>query len=235
MSSAAVRARAPRRDATQNREAILTAAVAVLRGDPEASLDAVATAAGLSRRALYGHFSSREELLTELLGRGGARISGALAGVHHDDPRIHLALIGAALWREVQHVRVLAQLALHGPLERTVADALAPVRSSLRDAVRRGVAAGWFRPDIPLESLARLIEEAAIAVLDEAVRSELDEAAGRRLVMQVGLSVAGLSWHETAELLDTAPTLAPADGATGAVTTHRITASQAAPTEGAPA
>lgn len=177
----------------------------VFRADPEASLDAVAGQAGLSRRSIYGHFASRDELLAELLVRGGARISAALAGVHDPDPRIHLALVGAALWTEVQQVRVLAQLAIHGPLEKTVADALAPVRASVRTAVAGGVAAGHFRTDVPEPSLARLIEDAAIAVLDEAVRSELSEAEARRLVMAVGLSVAGLSWQDAAAVIDALP------------------------------
>jgi AcrR family transcriptional regulator len=193
--------RAPRRDATENREAILVSASAVFRRDAEASLDAVAAEAGLSRRALYGHFASRDELLAELLIRGGRRIAAALDGIHDDDPRRHLALIGAALWQQVQEVRVIAQLALHGPLEHIIADALAPVRSSVRDAARRGIADGAFRPDLPVETLARLIEEAAIDVLDEAVRSDLDDGTARRLVMSVGLSVAGLSWREADELL----------------------------------
>ncbi|SDY77199.1 transcriptional regulator, TetR family [Herbiconiux ginsengi] len=200
--------RAPRKDAAENREAIVAAAAIVFRLDPEASLDAVASEAGLSRRALYGHFASRDELLAELLTRGGARISAALAGVHDADPRIHLALIGSAMWGEVQQVRVLAQLALHGPLEKTVAEALAPVRASVRRAARDGVEAGWFRSDVPVESLARLVEDAAIAVLDEAVRTDLSEAAGRRLVMTMGLSVAGLSWREANALLDATPQLA---------------------------
>ncbi|MCS5717250.1 TetR/AcrR family transcriptional regulator [Herbiconiux sp. CPCC 205763] len=202
--------RAPRRDAAENREAIVAAAAVVFRRDPEASLDAVATEAGLSRRALYGHFGSRDELLAELLTRGGARISAALADVHDPDPRIHLALIGAAMWGEVQQVRVLAQLAVHGPLEKTVADALGPVRASVRRAARDGVGRGWFRDDVPVESLARLIEDAAIAVLDEAVRTDLSEQEGRRLVMAVGLSVAGLSWRDANELIEsTAQLCAP--------------------------
>ncbi|GLK16146.1 TetR/AcrR family transcriptional regulator [Herbiconiux flava] len=197
--------RAPRRDALENREAIVLAASVVFRRDPEASLDAVAAEAGLSRRALYGHFSSRDELLAELLTRGGARISAALADVHHDDPRIHLALIGAAIWAEVQQVRVLAQLAVHGPLEKTVASALSPVRASVRRATSAGVAQGYFRESVPVESLAQLIEDAAIGVLDVAVRTDLDEAEGRRLVMTVGLSVAGLSWREADALVESIP------------------------------
>ncbi|MCS5735953.1 TetR/AcrR family transcriptional regulator [Herbiconiux daphne] len=200
--------RAPRKDALENREAIVAAAAIVFRRDPEASLDAVAAEAGLSRRALYGHFASRDDLMAELLVRGGTRISAALLDVHDDDPRVHLALVGAAMWSEVQQVRVLAQLAIHGPLEKTIADALVPVRASVREAARNGVARGWFRPDIPVESLARLIEDAAIAVLDEAVRTDLSDDAGRRLVMSVGLSVAGLSWQDALALIDATPELA---------------------------
>ncbi|MDO9397486.1 MAG: hypothetical protein Q7T71_13145, partial [Herbiconiux sp.] len=133
--------------------------------------------------------------------------SAALADVHDDDPRIHLALIGAALWGEVQQVRVLAQVAVHGPLEMTVADALRPVRASVRRAARGGVEGGWFRADVPVESLARLIEDAAIGVLDEAVRSDLSEADARRLVMSVGLSVAGLSWRDALAVIDAHPEL----------------------------
>lgn len=202
MTTSLQQSRALRRDAAENREAILAAATTVLRADPEASLDAVAAAAGLSRRALYGHFASRDELLAELLARGGARVAAALDGVRDDDPRVHLALVGAALWNEVQQVRVLAQLAVHGPLEQTVATALAPVRASVRDAVGRGVATGAFRRDVPLHTLARLIEEAAISVLDEAVRTDLRDADARRLVMAMGLSVAGLSWLDAAAVID---------------------------------
>jgi AcrR family transcriptional regulator len=204
-------ARAPRRDALANRRAILDAAAVVFRRDPESSIDAVAAEARLSRRAVYGHFGSREELLAELLVRGGARIAAALAAVHDDDPRVHLALIGASLWSEVSSVTVLAQLAVHGPLEQAVASALEPVRRSLRDATSRGAALGVFRPDLPTESLARLIEDAAISVLDEAVRSHLDDDRARRLVITTGLGVAGLSWRDADTLLADHPRLtAPA-------------------------
>lgn len=60
------RTRAPRRDAASNREALLDAARAILNRDPEASLDTIAAAAGLTRRAVYGHFPSRNTLLAEL-------------------------------------------------------------------------------------------------------------------------------------------------------------------------
>lgn len=205
--------RAPRKDALENRAAILDAAAAVFRRDPEAAIDAVAAEAGLSRRAVYGHFSSRDDLLAELLERGGRRISEALTGVRHDDPRIHLALIGGALYGQVAEVKVLASSLLHSPLEQLAGGALQPVRRSVREAVVRGAAASDFRDDIDPEALARLVEDAAIAVLDEAVRSELAHDDARRLVMSVGLSVAGLGWREAVEVSDAAIALMSAGGA----------------------
>ena len=240
MPTSSTTARPPRKDALENREAILEAAAVVFRRDAEASLDAVAAEAGLSRRSIYGHFSSRDDLLAELLTRGGIRISAALAGVHDDDPRLHLALIGAALWTEVQQVRVLAQFAVLGPLEKTVADALGPVRASVRQATRGGVEGGWFRSDLGVESLARLIEDAAIAVLDEAVRADLSDAAGRRLVMSIGLSVAGLSWRDADAVIDAHPSLRASDAnrsgaAADAARASAPTAAPPATTTSAPA
>ncbi|WP_345436361.1 TetR/AcrR family transcriptional regulator [Microbacterium gilvum] len=191
-----------RRDAQQNREAILEAAARVLRGDPEASIDAIASAAGLSRRALYGHFPSREAILAELVARGTARIAAALSDVHDDDPARHVALIGTALWGEIAHVRLVAQMIVRGPLEGAVAAGLEPIRAALRDAVTRGGATGVFRSDVEPRIVVRLVEETAIAVLDEAVAEGLDDASARRLVVVAALGVAGLSWRDADEVAE---------------------------------
>jgi AcrR family transcriptional regulator len=68
--------RAPRKDAAENREAILRAAALLLNDDPDASLEAIAAAAGLSRRALYGHFATRDDLLRELVVLGALGTCG---------------------------------------------------------------------------------------------------------------------------------------------------------------
>ncbi|MDA5146287.1 helix-turn-helix domain containing protein [Streptomyces sp. AD681] len=55
--------RAPRSDARENRARILTAARAVLAGDPSAPLQSVARAAGVGQGTMYRHFPGREALL----------------------------------------------------------------------------------------------------------------------------------------------------------------------------
>jgi AcrR family transcriptional regulator len=199
--------RAPRRDAAENRVAILDAAISELNHDPDASLETIASAAGLSRRSIYGHFSTRDELVAELNDRGIARVTAALAPIRHSDARIALALVGARLWSEVEDVRVTAQLAIRGPRREIVGKGLEPVRRGVLELVRQGVEAGQLRTDIEPGTLARLIEGAALSVLDEAVRADISRGEGHRLVMLVALSTAGLSWREAAELIDASPEL----------------------------
>jgi AcrR family transcriptional regulator len=206
-ASTAAHQRAPRKDAAENRAAILDAAAVLLNHDPDSSLEAIASEAGLSRRALYGHFSTRDELLDELLSRGSARVTAAVGSIDVADARVAIALIGARLWSEVEHVRVMAQLAVRGPHQAAIAETLEPVRRLLREAVARGIADGTLRADIAADTLARLIESAAVSVLDEAVRFPLSRAEGHRLVMLSALGAAGLSWREADAVIGSAPQL----------------------------
>lgn len=73
--------------AEQRRAAILEAAVAVFadRGYHAASIDDVATAAGISKALIYEHFESKQELYVSLLDQEAdelfARLASAVAGV----------------------------------------------------------------------------------------------------------------------------------------------------------
>lgn len=200
--------RAPRRDATANREAILGAAAIALNEDMDASLESIAARAGLSRRAVYGHFATRDELLVEVFTRGARRLAALLDPVSHPDPLVEIALFGATLWAEVEHVRVSAALAVRGPHRELVGTALDPARERLRDTVRRGMESGRIRTDLDRETTTRLIENAAVSVLDEATRARLSPEAGHRLVMLAGLGAAGMSWREAGELIASTPELA---------------------------
>jgi AcrR family transcriptional regulator len=188
--------RARRRDAAENRAAILVAAATTLNNDSGATLEAIAAEAGFSRRAIYGHFATRDELIRELIARGAERVAHAVTGITVTDSRIAIAQIGERLWREVDGVRVMAQFAVRGPFAEEVGRALAPTRKLLHDAVDMGIRSGELRQDINAALLTRLIEGAALAVLDEATKTALDHNEGARLVMTAGLAMAGLSWTE---------------------------------------
>ncbi|AMM19166.1 hypothetical protein AX769_02250 [Frondihabitans sp. PAMC 28766] len=206
---AAPRTRGPRRDAAENREALIQAAANLLNRDPSASLEAIAAEAGLSRRAMYGHFSSRDDLLRALALHGAERINAAMLSdsgkAEPQDPAAHLALVAARLWSEVDHIRTMALITVRGPQMQLIGDALAPLRRRVREIVGRGVEAGDFRDDIDVDRLARLVESAAISVLDEATRHPVSTDEGRRLVVLSVLSIAGYSHRDAATILAALP------------------------------
>ncbi|MDQ1584341.1 MAG: hypothetical protein QOF36_2395 [Microbacteriaceae bacterium] len=197
-----------RRDAADNRAALLAAARLVLNRDPDAPLEAIAAEAGLSRRAVYGHFANRDELLHEVVRIGAERVATAVTRGTHPDPVMRLALIGSQLWREVESIRVMAVIALRGPLKPYTDESLKPLRASTLRAIRDGQRAGTIRPDIPADRLARLVEDAALAVLEESTRSALDNADGQRLIIAAVLGTVGLGWRDVETFLAAHPELA---------------------------
>lgn len=197
-------ARRPRKDAAANRAGILTAAAATIAQHPHASIDAIARAAGLSRRALYGHFDDRDALIREVVASGAARFNTISAAVTDDDARVALARLAAHLWRHAAHVQVAAAIALDDAHVEHTAAALAPLRRHVVAIVRRGQDAGALRTDIAAPTLARLIEETARAVV---TRVDASSPEAGSLAVRAVLGMAGLSWREARDLLAAHPDL----------------------------
>lgn len=194
--------RAPRRDAVENRAGILSAARSTLAVDPHASIDVIARSAGLSRRTLYGHFDDRDALIRELISSGAQRFNAIAASVEDTDARLALARLAALLWQEAAHVQVAAALALDETHVEHTAAALAPLRRTVAALVRRGQDDGSFRTDLSAPTLARLIEEMARTVVS---RTDASSSAAADLAVRTVLSIAGLSWRESDELLAAHP------------------------------
>ncbi|MEQ6897215.1 TetR/AcrR family transcriptional regulator [Microbacterium sp. KR10-403] len=199
--------RARRADATANREALLNAAQTLLAADPHASLDAIAHAAGLSRRALYGHFADRESLLREVISVGAERFNRIAELTDDPDPRVALARMAARLWREASAVRASANIALDDAHVAQTVQALAPLRRRVRELVADGVASGAFRRDMPEGLLTFLVERTGRATLRE-LRPSSD---GAGTVVRVVLSIVGVPWSEQAALLDAHPEVLAAE------------------------
>lgn len=194
--------RQPRKDAAANRAGILRAAATTLAVDPSASIDQIARAAGLSRRALYGHFDDRQALLTELIAAGSQRFNAIAASLDEPHPPLALARLTAALWTEAAHVQVAAALALQEAHLEQTATALAPLRRALVAVVRAGQDDGSLRVDMAAPTLARLIEETARAAVS---RIDASSPIATSLAVRAVLSIAGLSWRESEALLNAHP------------------------------
>jgi AcrR family transcriptional regulator len=193
-----------RRDAAENRAGLLVAAVAVLGDDPNASVDAITKAAGLTRRAFYGHFEDRDALIAAVIAAGAERFNAIADAVTDDDPREALAHLARALWSEAQHVHAAAAIALNDRLVHRTADALSPVRARLVEICERGYERDVLRRDIPPAVTARLVEEAArgaITGLDPALSRDHD------LAVRAVLAAAGLGWREVDQLLTDSPSV----------------------------
>ena len=194
--------RQPRKDAAANRAGILRAAARTLAVDPSASIDQIARAAGLSRRALYGHFDDRQALLTELISAGAQRFNAIASSLDEPHPPLALARLTAALWTEAAHVQIAAALALDEMHVDETATALAPLRRTLAAIVRDGQEDGSMRTDMAAPTLARLIEETARAAVS---RIDASSPIATSLAVRAVLSMAGLSWRESEALLNAHP------------------------------
>jgi TetR/AcrR family transcriptional regulator of autoinduction and epiphytic fitness len=78
---------APLRLTDRKREAIIQAAIAEFRanGFEVTSMDKIAATAGVSKRTVYNHFPSKEELFAEILNQLWARISAEQSVVYNRD------------------------------------------------------------------------------------------------------------------------------------------------------
>jgi AcrR family transcriptional regulator len=195
---------ARRRDAVENRAGIVDAATAVIGHDPRASIADIAARAGLSRRALYGHFDDRNAIVREVIATGAARFNAIADTIDDPDSRLALARLASELWREAAHVQAAAALALDDAHVAETSEALAPLRRRIDAIVRHGQEAGELRTDLSAPTLSRLLEETGRMVVS---RVDAESRAARAIAVTAVLGIAGLSWTEARELMAQHPDL----------------------------
>ncbi|MEU5088085.1 TetR/AcrR family transcriptional regulator [Streptomyces sp. NPDC021356] len=180
--------------ADANRRRILDVALAELLRDPDASMDQIARAAGVVRRTVYGHFPSREALISTLVDDAVQALADAHArgreGV--EDPAEALARSVLAIWPIADGYRLLVALAQRTVTMEGIRERLAPVRSRCADLLQHGVERGVFSSPLPAPALAHVHEQILFALM-EAVNDGLLAAgdAGRSAAVTV-LTSAGV-------------------------------------------
>ncbi len=141
----------PRRaDARRNIEAILEAATECLAEDPDVSMADIATAAGVGRITLYGHFNSRATLVDAVLVKTIADADGVLAAADlSGEPPEALARLVSASWQFVHQFKNI----LHAAKGELPADRIRRVHDKVLRRLQRiiddGQKTGAFRTDLP--------------------------------------------------------------------------------------
>jgi AcrR family transcriptional regulator len=192
-----------RSDARRNRETIVAAAIVTLDTDPEASVDTIAAAAGVSRRAVYRHFGSKDTLIMgvtqALLKRAMISLTGlSKVGVSVD---VQLAAGAGRLWDSLGDRKRLLNYRLNGKVRKFAFAQAAPLRELLRDLLQTGQAEGTVRTDLSVDAIQFLIETHAAALLEVAVESPLSTRETRDLFVLSLLADIGLSAKQAREFL----------------------------------
>lgn len=138
-----------RADAKRNRELIMDAAVASLGDNPRASMSTIAAVAGVGRVTLYGHFSSREELVEAVFSRALDRAEEVLAEIDLDhDPTVAMERLVIASWQVINESRLLLQAAEEELGPKAIRRYHEQLLVRVQDLIARGRESGAFRTDL---------------------------------------------------------------------------------------
>ncbi|MCX5198154.1 TetR/AcrR family transcriptional regulator [Streptomyces sp. NBC_00249] len=159
----------PRRaDAERNSAAIVDAGLDCFLADPQASMAAIARAAGVSRVTLYSHFPTREALLDAALDRAVTEAAAALEGERD------LAHLVRTSWRLLdRHSAVFAAASAALPPE-ALRERHDRVLAPLRSLVVRGQEAGEVRGDLSVDWLVTVVYSLVHAAAAEVQAGRLD-------------------------------------------------------------
>ena len=182
--------RATRSDAVRNRDAILDAALERLTADPSASMGDIAKAAGVGRVTVYGHFSSREQLIESVLIRTIERSEAELAGIDLDgDPVAALDRLVRRSWRIVDRFHRLLGVAEESlSNDRILAHHGEPM-ARVQALIERGQRAGAMRRDLSAEWLTTCFHALLHAAAGELRAGHLAEADADRVVAATVVSL----------------------------------------------
>ncbi len=161
----------PRRSqARANRSRIIEAAIAEFAGNPDASMDDVARAAGVVRRTVYGHFPSRDALIEGLVDEASSALLSVLEALPTlpDRPDVSTAMLALLSWPIGDRFRVLLTFARAELGEKRIRDLIEPARAPSVALVERGQADGLFSAYLPAPVLVAMTEAVTLALFEEA-------------------------------------------------------------------
>lgn len=185
-----------RADAQRSRAAILDAALRVLETDPDASVEGIATAAGVTRQTVYAHFPSRERLLAAVLDRLTEEAVDAMDAAGPDTgPAADaiLRVLDAARRASSRYPSLLRRFSSTASSAEDGREQHEPVAERLRRIVERGQLAGEFDRQPPADWLVTVIIQLGHAAAGEADAGRLSPAEAENELSATVLRVLGAS------------------------------------------
>ena len=151
----------------ETRDRILNVALDVMGENPDAGMGDIASAAGVVRRTVYGHFPSRLDLVRKLTERAVAEMAAVLAEVSASDAEADAAWVEfiARVWPVARRYRVLLALR-RGEYGEAIHALLGPVDELLADLVKRGQDSDLFARHLPAGILSQLAYGVVFAIAD---------------------------------------------------------------------
>ncbi|MBD0419310.1 helix-turn-helix transcriptional regulator [Streptomyces sp. TRM S81-3] len=149
-------ARSRRADARRSRAAILDAATRVLNVEPDASLEAIARAAGVTRPTIYAHFPSREQLLLAVVER---ITHEAVVAMDAADPGtgpaadVLMRMLDAGAQVTGRYPVLVQLISAHTVSPEADHERHTPVADRIRRVIQRGRQSGEFDDRLPVDWL----------------------------------------------------------------------------------
>ncbi|NEW37843.1 TetR/AcrR family transcriptional regulator [Nocardia cyriacigeorgica] len=175
----------PRRraDAERNIARIVAAARAALGGNPDATTDEIAKAAGVGRMTLYGHFRTRPELVEAALVEAFRVGEQALAAVDlSGDARAALARLLDSSWTLVAESASLATAAQGVLPAGRVRELHGAAAARIQDLIGRGQGQGVFRTDLPITWLVDVVHHVLHGAAEDLRAGRLKDSEANRVV-----------------------------------------------------
>lgn len=149
------------------RSLILDVALEVLGQNPDAGMGDIASAAGVVRRTIYGHFPTRADLVRTLAQRAVDEIVAVLTEVNASDGAAEAVWVDfiARVWPLARRYRVLLALR-RGEYGEEIHALLGPVDKILADLVQRGQDGEVFGRHLPAGILSQVAYAAVFAIAD---------------------------------------------------------------------
>jgi AcrR family transcriptional regulator len=167
------------RSMNETRDRILDVALDVLGENPDAGMGDIASAAGVVRRTVYGHFPSRLDLIRTLTERAVTEMTAVLTEVNASGVDADAAWVAfiARVWPVAHRYRVLLALR-RGEYGEAIHGLLGPVDDLLADLVERGQSGGVFAQHLPAGILSQVAYGVVFAIADSDLSDGTDGTDG---------------------------------------------------------